>query len=406
MSDEFNYIERIAGLIIKHHREEISDSEYRELMEWRSLSEENRKLFERLSNHDYVRDNIKDLPDLQSLKKEGWERVMNAIEEEDASVLPLVTRHTRRTRYFVAASVAGLLATGVWFYTKNRPVERSDVSTPALASNFKNDVAPGGNKAILTLSDGSHVVLDSAGKGTIANQGATHVVKLDDGKLAYNREEHELTAALAYNTLTTPAAGEFQVTLPDGSKVWLNNASSLRYPVAFTGKTREVELKGEAYFEIAPNAHQPFKVKVGETLVDVLGTSFNISAYADESNIKTTLLSGSVRVSKENTKTVLKPGEQAQMNEAVSLKVLKDVDVDGVIAWKNGWFHFEHADLRAVMRMLARWYDVDVVYEGAVPDRQFGGDIERKLNLSQVLEILQKNQVHFGIEGKRITVRP
>jgi len=140
--------------------------------------------------------------------------------------------------------------------------------------------------------------------------------------------------------------------------------------------------------------------------VDVLSTSFNISAYADESNIKTTLLSGSVRVSKENTKTVLKPGEQAQMNEAVSLKVLKDVDVDGVIAWKNGWFHFEHADLRAVMRMLARWYDVDVVYEGAVPDRQFGGDIERKLNLSQVLEILQKNQVHFGIEGKRITVRP
>jgi len=351
-----------------------------------------------------VRDKIKELPDIQALKKEGWEKVLNTIAEEDVSAYPVVVRRIRRTRYFIAASVAGLLVTGVWLYTKNRPIERSDVSS-ALASNFKNDVAPGGNKAVLTLSDGSHVVLDSAGKGTIAHQGAARVVKLDDGQLAYSAAG-EKPAALAYNTLTTPAAGQFQVTLPDGSRVWLNNASSLRYPVAFTGKTREVELKGEAFFEIAPNAHQPFKVKVRETLVDVLGTSFNITAYADEDNIKTTLLTGSVRVSNGDAKTVLKLGEQAQVNEAGKLNVQKDVDVDGVVAWKNGWFHFERADIKTVMRMLARWYDVDVVYEGATPDRQFGGDIERKLNLSQVLEILQKNQVHFSLEGRRITVRP
>jgi len=406
MSDEFNYIERIAELIIRYHRGEISKAEYKELVEWRNLSEENRKLFEKLFDPGYVRDEIKEYPDIQVLKKEGWEKVMNTIEEEEASIYPVIPKRIHRTRYFIAASVASLLVAGVWLYTKNRPVGKSDISSPVLASNFKNDVAPGGNKAVLTLSDGSHVVLDSAGKGTIASQGATHVVKLDDGKLAYNNGSDEKSTALAYNTLTTPAAGEFQVTLPDGSKVWLNNASSLRYPVAFTGKTREVELKGEAYFEIAPNAHQPFKVKVGETLVDVLGTSFNITAYADENNIKTTLLSGSVRVSKEGIRTVLKPGEQAQINEAGKLKVLKDVDVDGVVAWKNGWFHFEHADLKTVMRMLARWYDVDVVYEGTAPDRQFGGDIERKLNLSQVLEILQKNQVRFEIDGKRITVRP
>lgn len=408
MSDEFNYIDRIAGMIIKYHRDEISELEHRELMEWRNQSEENRKLFDRLSNHDYVRDNIKDLPDIPSLKKEGWQRVMNAIKEEDVAVYsmyPAATRRLRRTRYFIAASVAGLLVTGVWLYTKNGPVAKSNISS-TLASNFKNDVAPGGNKAVLTLSDGSHVVLDSVGKGTIAAQGNAQVVKLGDGQLAYKSGVNEETVSLAYNTLTTPAAGQFQVTLPDGSKVWLNNASSLRYPVTFSGKTREVELKGEAYFEIAPNAHQPFKVKVGGTLVDVLGTSFNITAYADENNIKTTLLSGSVRVSKEDALTVLKPGEQAWVNEAGKLTVQKDVDVDGVVAWKNGWFHFDHADLKTVMRMLARWYDVEVVYEGAIPDRQFGGDIERKLNLSQVLEILQKNQVRFEIEGRKITVRP
>jgi len=406
MSDEFNYIERIAELIIRYHRGEISKAEYKELVEWRNLSEENRKLFDKLFDPGYVRDEIKEYPDIQVLKKEGWEKVMNTIEEEEASIYPVIPKRIHRTRYFIAASVASLLVAGVWLYTKNRPVGKSDISSPVLASNFKNDVAPGGNKAVLTLSDGSHVVLDSAGKGTIASQGATHVVKLDDGKLAYNNGSDEKSTALAYNTLTTPAAGEFQVTLPDGSKVWLNNASSLRYPVAFTGKTREVELKGEAYFEIAPNAHQPFKVKVGETLVDVLGTSFNITAYSDESNIKTTLLTGGVQVSNRDVRTVLKPGEQAQVNETGKLKVLKDVDVDGVVAWKNGWFHFEHADLKTVMRMLARWYDVDVVYEGTAPDRQFGGDIERKLNLSQVLEILQKNQVRFEIDGKRITVRP
>jgi len=408
MSDEFNYIDRISGLIIKYHRDEISESEYQELMEWRNQSVENWKLFDKLSDPDYVKGEMKELPDLQVLKKEGWEKIVSTIGNEDVAILPVISRHTRRTRYFIAASVASLLVAGVWLYTKNRPVTKSEIS-PALASNFKNDVAPGGNKAVLTLSDGSHVVLDSAGKGAIADQGTARVVKLDDGQLAYNATGEKPAAeasAIAYNTLTTPAAGQFQVTLPDGSKVWLNNASSLRYPVAFTGKTREVELKGEAYFEIAPNAHQPFKVKAGETLVDVLGTSFNITAYADENNIKTTLLSGSVRVSKEDIRTVLKPGEQAQVNEAGKLNVVKDVDVDGVIAWKNGWFHFEHADLKTVMRMLARWYDVNVVYEGMVPDRQFGGDIERKLNLSQVLEILQKNHVSFEIGGKKITVRP
>jgi ferric-dicitrate binding protein FerR (iron transport regulator) len=270
---------------------------------------------------------------------------------------------------------------------------------------LKNDVKPGGNKAVLTLADGSAVVLDKLEKGAIADQGAARVVKLDDGKLAYNILT-EKPAELAFNTLTTPAAGQFEVLLPDGSKVWLNNASSLRYPVAFTGKDREVELKGEAYFEIARNSRQPFKVHVGEMMVDVLGTSFNISAYEDERAIKTTLLTGAVRVSKGAAMVLPKANEQVQLNEAGKLSVLQDVDVDGVIAWKSGLFHFERADIKTVMRMLARWYDLDVRYEGPVTSHEFGGDIDRDLNLSQVLEVLQKNQVHFDLDGRVLTVRP
>ncbi|MDO6433878.1 FecR domain-containing protein [Flavitalea sp. BT771] len=406
MSDELNYIERIAGLIIKFHNDEITQEEYQELMDWRQLSDENRVWFDKLSDPDYLRGRVQKFSNLQSLKKAGWEKVISAIDEEDLSVQPAIVRPMHRTRYFVAASLVGLLAVGAWLYTRNRPVATSDAS-PALTSTFKNDVAPGGNKAILTLSDGSNVVLDSAGKGTIAHQGIARVVKLDDGKLAYNNTGSEKPAALAYNTLTTPAAGQFQLLLPDGTKVWLNNASSLRYPVAFTGKDREVELKGEAYFEIAPNARQPFKVKVNEgTQVDVLGTSFNISAYTDETTIKTTLLSGAVRISRGDARKILKPGQQARMNESGSLETLDDVDTDGVVAWKNGLFHFERADIKTAMRMLARWYNVEVVYEGAIPNRTFGGDMERKLNLSEVLKILEKNEVHFDIEGRKLTVRP
>ncbi|HEX9511263.1 MAG TPA: FecR domain-containing protein [Puia sp.] len=405
MSEDLQYIERIAGLIIKYHREKISSREYRELMAWCDLSEANRQLFERLSDSNYLRDKLKVLPDLQSLKEAGWEKVIAAIsaEDEDPYTAVIPARRINWSRYMVAASLAGVLAVGVWLYVKYSSVTKTN--TPAsFVSNFKNDVKPGGDKARLTLSDGSTVVLDSTGSGTIAQQGNTKIVKVDNGRLAYNAL-NEKPAEITYNILTTPAAGQFQVVLPDGSKVWLNNASSLRYPVAFTGRVREVELKGEAYFEIARNAAQPFKVRVGTMLVDVLGTSFNIAAYEDESHVKTTLLTGGVRVSEGTANALLKPGEQVQVNAAGEFSAPQEVDADGVIAWKNGLFHFERADIRTVMKMLARWYDVDILYEGPVTNRLFGGDIQRNLSLSQVLEILQRNQVHFSLEGRRIMVR-
>jgi len=404
MSEDIKYIERIAALITAHIRGTLSEEEALELKVWCAQSAANQALFDKLSDPEYVKDNIKDLPDMQALKATGWDRLDSRLSVEDPEWQGTPVRRVNWRRFLIAASLLGVTLVGTLLYMRSRH-DTGVVTSAPIASRIKNDVAPGGNKAVLTLSDGSSVVLDKAEMGAIANQGAARVMKLDEGKLAYNILT-EKPMELVYNTLTTPAAGQFQVLLPDGSKVWLNNASSLRYPVAFTGKDREVELKGEAYFEIAPNSRQPFKVKVDDMLVDVLGTSFNISAYTDESAIKTTLLTGAVRVSKGDAKTLLKPNEQVQLNETGKLSVLKDVDVDAEVAWRSNLFHFDRADIKTVMRVLARWYDLDVRYEGPVTDHEFGGYIERGLNLSQVLEILQKNQVHFDLDGRKLTVRP
>lgn len=406
MSEDITYIERIAALITAHIRGTLNEEEALELKVWCAQSAANQALFDKLSNPEYVKDNMKDLPNMQELKAAGWDRLESKLSEEDPAWQGMPVRRVNWKQYLVAASLVGVAVVGTLLYMRSRHDAGTAVvaSTP-IASHLKNDVAPGGNKAVLTLSDGTTVVLDNAEKGAIANQGASRVMKLGDGKLAYNVLTEKSTE-FAYNTLTTPAAGQFEVLLPDGSRVWLNNASSLRYPVTFTGKDREVELKGEAYFEIAHNSSQPFKVRVGDMLVDVLGTSFNISAYADERTIKTTLLTGAVRVSKGDAGTLLKPNEQVQLNEAGKLSVLKDVDVDAEVAWKSNLFHFERADIKTVMRVLARWYDLDVQYEGPVTSHEFGGYIERGLNLSQVLEILQKNQVHFDLDGRKLTVRP
>lgn len=278
---------------------------------------------------------------------------------------------------------------------------------PGLANSgpgVQQDVVPGRNQAMLTLADGRKIILDSAANGLLAQQGNTSVVKLDGGQLLYKVAGNAAPETL-FNTMTTPKGGQYKLLLPDGTAVWLNAASSITYPAAFSGDRRLVTITGEAYFEVTKDAAKPFLVRTGATEVEVLGTHFNINSYNDEPAIATTLLEGSVRVTDGLHQSMLKPGQQARVQQQ-SIRVVNDVDVGQVVAWKNGFFQFDRADIRTVMRQLSRWYDVDVVYEGELPRDRFGGRLPREARLSEVLRALEQTQVHFRIEGKKIIVMP
>ncbi len=299
-----------------------------------------------------------------------------------------------RYRWWAAAAVFLLLlgAGTLWLRT---PAPKKEMAAI--------DVAPGTTKALLTLANGQVVPLDSAGSQSW-QQGNTHISQ-SGGLLAYS--QHGNDDAVNFNTLTTPRGGTFRVTLPDGSSVWLNAASSLRYPTAFKGAERLVEVQGEAYFEIAQNAQQPFKVKINnQTTIVVLGTSFNVNAYANESTIATTLLTGAIRMLHRDEQVTLHPGQQARTS-ATTIETIQHIDTTQVLAWKNGLFDFHNATLPEVMRQLARWYDIDVVYAGNIPTITFDGKMDKHLQLSQIIKIFSYMKLNCRLEGnKRLVVLP
>lgn len=298
-------------------------------------------------------------------------------------------------RLLVAAFFFGFLLFGVWFMLTLNQDGHKEVAFQAPI----NDVAPGSNKAILTLADGKQIILDST-QGKIIQQGSLKVINLG-GKLDYEGQSH----TVEYHTLSTPKGGQYKLVLPDDSEIWLNAASSITFPTAFVGKERKVTITGEVYFEVAHDVSKPFIVHYGTMDVRVLGTHFNVNAFEDDDNdIKVTLLEGSVKIKNGNETSLLKPGQQACVNNEI--EVLSDVDLHEVMAWKNGYFQFDKASLQSVLKQLARWYDVDVIYQGKNQPREFVGEIERDLNLSEVLKILEKNKVHFSIEGKKLIVKP
>jgi len=311
---------------------------------------------------------------------------------------------------WVAAACIGILLLGSYLLWQgfHRAVMPVAVSPQPLA-----DIRPGGNKAILTLGNGSTIILDSAANGLLAEQGSARISKQGNGTLAYEAGKQSVAAGgVSYNTLTTPRGGQYEVTLPDGTRVWLNAASSLTYPTAFTGKNRKVTMTGEAYFEVAADQRQPFEVETGGLVVQVLGTHFNINAYTDETYVGTTLLEGSVRLRAGKASVVLHPGEQGLTENTTargnqeSISMATHVNLEQVMAWKNGLFYFNHADIQTVMRQLSRWYDVEVEYQGTLPSRDFRGKIQRDLQLSQVLKFLEQSDVHFTLNGKKLIVRP
>jgi len=308
----------------------------------------------------------------------------------------------RRAGWAAAAAVLILVAGGVYMLLHNKTGRGALVANAVPAKPIG---APGGNKATLTLSTGQQLVLDSAMQDTVLIDGNA-VVASGAGRLAYNAGKGAASVAteMVYNTLSTARGGQYQLTLPDGTKVWLNAASSIRYPTAFNANDRKVTVTGEAYFEVRDNPHLPFTVTAGSTDITVLGTHFDVMAYNDESHLRTILVEGAVRVKEQDQQALLHPGEEASINMITRHLRVRKADTEEAIAWVNGKLSLESEDLRTLMRQISRWYDVDIRYEGTPPNVQLFGTINRNVNLSDVLTALGRYGIRTRLEGNTVVV--
>jgi transmembrane sensor len=406
---------RIASLIIKQYRGELTVEESIALEQWANESAANGELLQQLTNDETLRQELITYYEAEESKETVWRKI-DAATSEATQIIPVSVHRTGKYKYLAAAVTMGAVLTAIaYFWLQNKPATTNNIP---VAKAAVNDVLPGGNKAILKLSDGKTIVLDNAQNGLLAQQGAVQIEK-QEGQLVYKHSTS--TAEPLYNKLGTPAGGQFKLKLPDGTWVWLNASSFIMYPTAFTGKERSVSVYGEAYFEVATlrlrsGQKMPFKVNVltsgGEsrngTEVEVLGTHFNINAYNNEALIKTSLLEGKVKIVSNyyNGKqtAILKPGQQAQVEVEGKMKVKENASMEEVVAWKNGEFFFQSADIGTLMRQVARWYDIDVSYPNGMPKDRFSGKIGRNVNLSQLLEILKYSEVKFELKEKTLIV--
>jgi transmembrane sensor len=309
--------------------------------------------------------------------------------EQAAPVRPVHRVHFLRKWGWAAAAAILILSVGAYLFTTNK---KTTQPADRLVKNV--DIPPGKDGAVLSLADGSQVLLDTIKNGTIALQGGA-IAKVVNGALLYEASGAEVV----FNTMSTPRGKQYHVILPDGTEVWLNAASSIRYPTVFKGKQRKVTMTGEAYFEVAKNADMPFVVSANDKAnIEVLGTHFNVDAYDNNTALSTTLLEGLVKVNG----TTITPGQQARITNV--LKVVNNADTDKVMAWKNGLFNFEGATLEEVMKQLERWYDIEVVYEKGIPDIEFGGEMTKNISLKGLLLVLEKSDIHFRLEGRKLIV--
>jgi ferric-dicitrate binding protein FerR (iron transport regulator) len=358
-----------------------------------------------------------DEEDLRRLEARMYNKIHQIINRNEAPVRKIKPFFSN-WRKIAAALILIFSAAASVYLIQNSADHHIIAKNQAPPKKDGNDLPPGGSRAILTLADGSTIVLDSSKTGQIASQGNSNILRPDSGVLAYHlisEKEHTASPAeIKYNTIATPNGGLYQVVLSDGSKVWLNAASSLRFPASFSGNDREVELKGEAYFEISKQTRIsksgveriPFVVHTNAGDVQVLGTHFNVNAYANESSVKTTLLEGSVKVNYMNSSLLLSPGMQSQVDGNGSMRLEENVNLEEIMAWKNGMFQFRSADIETIMRQVARWYDVDVEYAGKVNEK-FYMETPRNRNASELFKILETTRaVQFQIKGKKVIVQP
>ena len=397
--------DRLKYLLEQYASDVCTPEETRELFGWIRKSKNDVLLKEKIKELWVGHENGRQLPDVD------WDAIYTKIINT-----PVIEKKHVWLRVAAAAVIIVVLFAGYFIFNHHATTPIAKTKTQQ-QSRFENDLTPGGNKAVLTLANGAQIILDSATNGALTQQGNTKIIKLDNGQLSYNSvngsSSSPKTGEILYNTVSTPRGGQYQVVLADGSKVWLNAASSLRFPTSFTGNAREVTLTGEGYFEVTHDDAKPFKVLANGVEIKVLGTHFNINAYKDEPTIKTTLLEGSVKVGIGAASKTIRPGEQAQIeshDNSLNPKIMvQPVDVDATVAWKNGRFIFHGNNILSVMRQLARWYDVEVSYEGNVTDEEFVGVINRSRyeNISEILDMLEKTRtVSFAISGHHVTVMP
>lgn len=378
-----------AEIILQYMRKELNDVQEQQLFEWLDGDAENKAFFDKIVTEEGLREELSFFAETN--KVAAWNEFEESIESEEST---RTWKWMAAFKYIAAAAILMLVCFTIFFAEKEIPKNLNNAS-------YKNDVKPGENKAILTLANGKEISLDEAANGTLAKEDNVIISKNAAGQVVYDQDASANIKSNAYNTITTPRAGDYMLLLPDGTRVWLNAASSIRFPVSFAADERKVVLKGEAYFEVFKNKVAPFKVMVDETEIKVLGTHFNVMAYPDEPAIKTTLIEGSVKVSKNKLEAILKPGQQVVIGDDIKVSP----GSTEAVAWKDGFTTFKDADLETIMRSVSRWYDIEVRYQGQLKQKLFTGSVSRGANLSEVLNSLQYlGGVHFKIEGKLVTI--
>jgi Fe2+-dicitrate sensor, membrane component len=388
----------IADLILKHLNDELNDQERQNLDKWIQQSEDNERFFRKFTNEDDLAATITEYETSKGI-------VFNKIKE----AIPFNTQQTSNRvitgwfkwkRLTAAASIlligSALILWGIG-NKNNEQVVQVKSETPVTT-----DRQPASDGAILKLADGKEIVLDDAKDGAVATQGNTAITK-QGGQLAY--KSRDAGNKVLYNTLLTPKGKIYKLLLPDGSKVWLNAASSIRFPTAFVDGQRNVEVTGEVYFEVEKNAEMPFHVSVNhQASIEVLGTMFNVNAYENEGSIRTTLLEGSIKMEQQaGNGVVLQPGQQAQLMQT-TITVAYNVNIPKVMGWKNGYFSLDDITLQELMREIERWYDVEVVYEKDIPKKTLFGKVNRDISLLDFMDGLKDWGVRFRLEGKKLII--